>query len=124
MGTVQDDEFPPGLSRIARLWHRLLNELDTIHREQVPLIAKELPGDVYAGNVTYTTPRGWTIQVFNDCDSWDYIEEAITPEGLSMSQALEIDYIDGGFCGTVYSPTPEEMERVWLFPPRAARRGE
>jgi hypothetical protein len=36
--------------------------------------------DTFAGNVTWTF-RGWTITVFNDCNSWDYIDHVIAPDG-------------------------------------------
>lgn len=36
--------------------------------------------EAYAGNVTWTF-RGWTIVVFNDCMSWDYLDEVIAPDG-------------------------------------------
>lgn len=114
--TYAEIDFPPGLSRRSRLWLDFLTELDTIHREQVPLTADALPEEVWAGNVTYHTPRGWTIVVFNDCMSWDYIDDAITPDGVSLTRAFEASYVDGAMNGTVYCPTDDELERVWLFP--------
>lgn len=45
---------------------------------------------VYAGNVIYETETGWRVEVFNDCDSFDYIDCARMPDGT------EIDYDDFG----------------------------
>jgi len=36
--------------------------------------------DVYAGEFKFKA-GGWEIHVFNDCDSWDYIDLAIAPSG-------------------------------------------
>lgn len=43
--------------------------------------ADAAPAAVFAGNVTYTTGDGWTIVVFNDCNSWDYVEAMRAPDG-------------------------------------------
>lgn len=34
----------------------------------------------YAGNVSYVVD-GWEIVIFNDCDSWDYIDSVLSPDG-------------------------------------------
>lgn len=40
---------------------------------------------VYAGNVEYlvTAQDGqvWKVDVFNDCDSWDYLDRVVAPDG-------------------------------------------
>ncbi len=39
-------------------------------------------GDVgYSGNVPYAASNGWELVVFNDCDEWDYLDSAKTPDG-------------------------------------------
>ena len=40
--------------------------------------------DAYCGNVDFSV-CGWTISIFNDCDSIDYIDHIITPEGKTYS---------------------------------------
>ena len=35
---------------------------------------------VYAGNVEFDI-GGWIITIFNDCDSYDYVDTAISPDG-------------------------------------------
>jgi hypothetical protein len=37
-------------------------------------------GETYAGNVGFLV-EGWKIVVFNDCDSWDYIDSVVSPDG-------------------------------------------
>lgn len=36
--------------------------------------------DAYAGNVEFLV-GDWKIVVFNDCDSFDYVESAVAPDG-------------------------------------------
>ena len=38
---------------------------------------------VFAGEVEYLA-NGWTIVVFNDCDSFDYFDSAISPDGKRL----------------------------------------
>lgn len=47
--------------------------------------------EVYAGNVIFKIEGGWLIEVFNDCDSWDYMDKITTPEGdvYSFNQIAE-----------------------------------
>ena len=55
--------------------------LRAIETGAIALTTNELPLDVYAGNVTYRASNGWTIVVFNDCDSFDYVDEIKTDDG-------------------------------------------
>jgi hypothetical protein len=34
----------------------------------------------YSGDMEWTTPTGWVICVFNDCDEWDYISWILAPD--------------------------------------------
>jgi hypothetical protein len=45
--------------------------------------------ETYAGDVKFTTSNGWKITVFNDCDSWDYIDSIRSPEG----EVIDFDYM-------------------------------
>lgn len=38
---------------------------------------------VHAGNVCFKV-EGWEIVIFNDCDSFDYMDHMIAPDGRSM----------------------------------------
>lgn len=62
---------------------RVLALLARVEAGEVPLayVGDRTPAEVYAGNVWYRTPDGWTLVVFNDCNSWDYLDSAISPEG-------------------------------------------
>src|SRR5574341_1837785 len=105
------DFTTPGLTRIAHLWLEFLKELQTIHAEQVPLrwAGTESPAELYTGNITYVTARGWKIVVFLDCPSWDYLDDAITPDGISVRDEMgAAEYLDGVF-GTVYNPDEAEQ---------------
>lgn len=42
------------------------------------------PEDAFAGDVSYTTHGehdGWTLVIFNDCDSFDYVDHVIAADG-------------------------------------------
>jgi hypothetical protein len=41
--------------------------------------------EIFAGNVEFRLESGWTIDVFNDCNDWDYIDTVIAPEGTRWS---------------------------------------
>ena len=69
------------------------------------------PRDVFAGNVTYTTDDGWTIVVFNDCDSWDYVEAMRAPDGRQR----EFTGRDPPFN---WSPDDAAMAARWGWPAR------
>lgn len=61
---------------------RLFATLTAIDRMLLDVRVEGLPWrETYAGDVTFKTDNGWTIVVFNDCDSWDYIDHAIDPAG-------------------------------------------
>lgn len=70
--------------------------LHAIESGTVTVTLAEDPASQYCGNVEYQTSNGWTLVVFNDCDSWDYLDSAVSPDGrtwsyLSMSEKLQ-DY--------------------------------
>lgn len=35
----------------------------------------------YCGNVEFLLSNGWTVTVFNDCDSFDYVDSVRAPDG-------------------------------------------
>lgn len=39
-----------------------------------PIVAADDWHEVYAGNVRYRSAAGHVVEVFNDCDSWDYVD--------------------------------------------------
>lgn len=94
----------------------LLAMLERIERGEVTISPTDAPGDVYAGNVEYTTSTGHRIVVFNDCQSWDYVDSIFAPNG-----ALLWDYPDGalrqwGDDVSKYGPSRDVAIRVYGFP--------
>lgn len=59
----------------------LMSFLHDVETGKVILTPTEDPDDIYAGEVEYKASNGWTIVVFNDCASFDYIDRAETPDG-------------------------------------------
>lgn len=39
----------------------------------------------FCGNVIFKTENNWEFTVFNDCDSFDYIDTIISPEGIELN---------------------------------------
>lgn len=54
-----------------------------------PVVACDDGAAIYAGNVRYRTSAGHEIVVFNDCDSWDYVDAITHADGRHW------DYFDG-----------------------------
>lgn len=52
-----------------------------IETGELTVVPVQKPEDVYAGNVKYRVSNGWEIVVFNDCDSFDYIDASVEPDG-------------------------------------------
>ncbi|HEY2171599.1 MAG TPA: hypothetical protein VGJ30_18380 [Candidatus Angelobacter sp.] len=68
----------------------LLQFLKAIEEGAIFLRPESDPQDIYAGNVTYTACNGWRITIFNDCNTWDYVDKVITADGRSV----DFDSID------------------------------
>jgi hypothetical protein len=62
----------------------LLQFLKAIEEGAISLHPESEPQDIYAGNVTYTASNGWRITIFNDCNTWDYVDKVITADGRSV----------------------------------------
>ena len=60
--------------------------------------------EVYAGNVIFRIEGGWRIEVFNDCDSWDFIDKIVMPSGT----VYLFDQIDEGL--NEWCPESERWE--------------
>jgi hypothetical protein len=67
-------EMPAG--EIAEIL-AVLNAIDAEH--PAALVGDDWT-EVFAGEVTWTF-RGWNVVVFNDCNSWDYIDSITAPDG-------------------------------------------
>jgi hypothetical protein len=73
--------------------------------------------DVFAGDVTFRTSNGWTLVVFNDCDSWDYLDHATAPD----LRELDFDDVAHGRCnerGPVWG-WRSSNEDIWRDAPQS-----
>ena len=63
---------------------RLLDVLEDIHAGKLSVVAMdEIPEDAsFCGDLVYEVSSIWKITVFNDCNSFDYIDNAVTPGGF------------------------------------------
>lgn len=81
------------LPRVEREWLPTLRSvvlpiLDGVSASRPAHLVGRTWDEVFAGNVTWSVGGGWLVRVFNDCNSWDYIDSLVTPDGR------EIDYDD------------------------------
>ena len=51
--------------------------------------AKNTWKDIHAGEVYFVCENGWKFIVFNDCDSWDYVDTIVAPDVTK----LDFDWI-------------------------------
>ena len=70
---------------------------------------------IWCGVVTFELPSGWRIDVFNDCCSWDYIEEITTPQGVTYNLEPGGDLFN-------WTPATRHQELGWndAFPERTS----
>ncbi len=78
--------------------------LERIERGELQLTFEEHPNEIFAGNVTYKTPDGWTLRVFNDAMQWDSLDSVMAPDG----RTLDFDEFTDALM--FYRP-PEEVAR-------------
>lgn len=59
----------------------VLAVLEAIDRGDMTVAVLDDWDDVFAGEVRFAASNGWVLWVFNDCDSWDYLDRAESPDG-------------------------------------------
>lgn len=70
-------------------------------------------GDVYAGIVTFRVADGVRVEVFNDCDDWDYVAEIFDADGASIWQIPDDQNTDSM---RVANWKPQDQRRWKLAP--------
>lgn len=63
----------------------VLGELQRIERGETEVTCVTPGGWGYCGDVTFHSSSGWIFIVFNDCDSWDYFERIVSPDGRELT---------------------------------------
>ena len=97
--------------------NEVLAQLERVARGEDRLTAEQNPTKVWAGDVTYVSKSGWKLVVFNDCNSWDYLDSAVSPDGRTW---------DFGDCpypqklldpACAYRPASDELDWLaWRIP--------
>jgi len=64
----------------------ILEFLSMIEKGKIKISAKSDPMKVYAGNVVYVASNGWEITIFNDANTWDYIDN------IKISNEIKFDF--------------------------------
>ena len=58
--------------------------LEDIEKGIIKVEALKKPIDVYCGNIPYKLSNGWIMEIFSDCDEFDYVALFISPEGIEF----------------------------------------
>lgn len=61
--------------------HEVWEILDAADSGEDPFVEHDNWAEVFAGNVRYETAAGHQIWIFNDCDSWDYVDSVQHADG-------------------------------------------
>lgn len=76
-----------------------------------------IEGDVLIGKVRYRTSEGWTIVVFSDGDTWDYVDSITAPTGEQFPLWSDDPAHDSE--GTIklrsYHPPANQSTTIWGF---------
>lgn len=81
---------------------------------------RELPIDVFAGDVIYDLSIGGTLTIFCDCLSWDYVDSVVFPDGISLvyNEIAICDHEGRYRFPEIAEHSPEEdlCVRIYQFP--------
>lgn len=91
---------------------RILSFLRKIEQEEIVLTPAKNPSDIYAGNVKYQASNGWEIVVFNDANTWDYIDSIQTNDGL----LIDFERLDNMPKVTNYRPILKTIIDIYRIP--------
>mgnify|MGYP001396175684 CR=1 FL=1 len=78
----------------------------------ITLTTEREPQLIYAGQVRYQASNGWVVSIFNDCGSWDYVEEIVVKDDEVFSFAD----IPSEHPLYAYEPSDEIAWMRWQFP--------
>lgn len=96
-----------------------LRLLKDIEQRKINVVPRALPSDVYAGDVVYDLSNGGQLIIFNDCDSWDYIDSIVFPDGQTMTydEIANSDSEGRHFYQELYNyiPPKEILAEVYRF---------
>jgi len=90
----------------------ILNFLSHIEQKEIKLSALKNPSDVYTGNVLYMADNSWEITVFNDANTWDYIDNIKIGEGI----CLGFKELDEMLDLRLYEPPLNIIREVYKIP--------
>lgn len=96
----------------------LLAELQAIENGDITIKPTGRTADeTYCGDVTYRASNGWTIVVFNDCNCWDYLDSAVTPDGRQSLYPDGLEPWDDELADlfTSYDPPADVKRDVYGF---------
>ncbi len=68
--------------------------LRAIEMGELKLKPEKDPNSVFSGNIIYNISNGWQIIVFNDANTWDYIDSIKTDDGRIVNFE-DIDSMSG-----------------------------
>ncbi|GAL86847.1 hypothetical protein MYP_4077 [Sporocytophaga myxococcoides] len=90
----------------------IIDLLRKIETGELQVYPTEDPDEIYAGNVTYKVSNGWEIVVFNDANTWDYLDNVKTSDGRSIN----VDELDNYITIRNYVPPDEVAKNIYKIP--------
>lgn len=93
------------------LEEKVYNFLINIEKEIITIIPLTNPSEVFAGNVSYIASNGWKITIFNDANSWDYVDEII----MLNDKVIDFDTFDKMDLIRNYIPPLDVIRSIYLI---------
>ena len=87
----------------------IIEFLTKIERKEIKLTALKNPSDVYVGDIVYIADNGWEITVFNDANTWDYIDKIKKGE----EGYIEFEELDKMLDLRLYEPPLDVITEVY-----------
>lgn len=91
---------------------KVLDFLKRIEEGEIKITPLSNPKDIYSGNVVYSASNGWELTIFNDANTWDYIDSIRTDDGVTLG----FDDLDVIPEIRNYCPSLEVSKEVYLIP--------
>ena len=90
----------------------ILNFLIKIEKKEITIKALKEPTEVYAGDVVYLASNGWEFTIFNDANTWDYIDNIKIDE----TTKVEFEELDNMLGVRSYCPPLDVIIKIYNIP--------
>jgi len=93
----------------------ILEFLSNIQEGKIKISAIIDPKKVYSGDVVYIASNGWEITIFNDANTWDYIDN------IKINNDLRVNFeeLDNMILLRNYVPPIEVVNEIYKIPEKS-----